>query len=80
MRLRSLCPILLKEDLVLQQYAYTFSSESRHHEISWSYRSALLAKEFGLIGADVFCLQEVQNDHYEIFFRPTMEKGCIFNS
>ncbi|CAG9540497.1 unnamed protein product [Cercopithifilaria johnstoni] len=43
------------------------------YELTWEYRWRLLASEFPMINADIFCLQEVQCDHYDHFFRPYFE-------
>jgi CCR4-NOT transcription complex subunit 6 len=40
--------------------------------LSWPYRRNLLFKEFANIQADIFCLQEVQADHYEKDLLPFM--------
>uniref|UniRef100_A0A158Q6W2 Endo/exonuclease/phosphatase domain-containing protein n=1 Tax=Elaeophora elaphi TaxID=1147741 RepID=A0A158Q6W2_9BILA len=45
----------------------------RAYELTWENRWRLLAREFSMIAADIFCLQEVQYDHYDHFFRPYFE-------
>ena len=56
-------------------YSHLLNSKKRQYEISWPHRSKLLAKEFSLIGADIYCLQEVEHDHYTSFFEPTLSKA-----
>ncbi|KAL3985990.1 Endonuclease/Exonuclease/phosphatase family protein [Acanthocheilonema viteae] len=43
------------------------------YQLTWENRWRLLAREFSMIAADIFCLQEVQYDHYDHFFRPYFE-------
>mmetsp|Transcript_15098 Transcript_15098/g.39221 ORF Transcript_15098/g.39221 Transcript_15098/m.39221 type:complete len:560 (-) Transcript_15098:386-2065(-) len=42
--------------------------------LAWAYRRRNLLRDMQQLGADVFCLQEVQADHYEQFFEPHMDK------
>lgn len=40
----------------------------RGSSMSWDIRSALLAREFAMMGADIYCLQEVQDVHFYDFY------------
>ncbi|KNA22141.1 hypothetical protein SOVF_036660 isoform B [Spinacia oleracea] len=42
--------------------------------LTWEYRRKNLLHELILYDADILCLQEVQSDHFENFFRPELEK------
>ncbi|PKI42909.1 carbon catabolite repressor protein 4 homolog 1-like [Punica granatum] len=42
--------------------------------LSWPYRRQNLLREIVGYCADIVCLQEVQNDHFEEFFAPELEK------
>ncbi|KAG6511285.1 carbon catabolite repressor protein 4 homolog 1-like [Zingiber officinale] len=42
--------------------------------LSWSYRRQNLLQEIIGYHADILCLQEVQNDHFEEFFAPELDK------
>ncbi|KAK1563628.1 hypothetical protein Q3G72_030389 [Acer saccharum] len=42
--------------------------------LSWPYRRQNLLREIVGYRADIVCLQEVQNDHYEEFFAPELDK------
>ncbi|WOL15232.1 carbon catabolite repressor protein [Canna indica] len=42
--------------------------------LSWPYRRQNLLQEIIGYHADILCLQEVQNDHFEEFFGPELEK------
>uniref|UniRef100_A0A7S2X3A0 Carbon catabolite repressor protein n=1 Tax=Chloropicon roscoffensis TaxID=1461544 RepID=A0A7S2X3A0_9CHLO len=42
--------------------------------LKWSYRRMNLVNEIVSYRPDIFCLQEVQSDHYENFFKPEMSK------
>ncbi|XP_039016012.1 carbon catabolite repressor protein 4 homolog 1-like isoform X2 [Hibiscus syriacus] len=42
--------------------------------LSWPYRRQNLLREIVGYRADIVCLQEVQNDHFEEFFAPEMDK------
>ncbi|KAK6940159.1 Endonuclease/exonuclease/phosphatase [Dillenia turbinata] len=42
--------------------------------LSWEYRRRNLLGEITGYGADILCLQEVQSDHFENFFKPELEK------
>ncbi|KHN80150.1 Protein angel -like protein 1 [Toxocara canis] len=53
-------------------YQHLLSSFGREYQLTWEYRSTLLAREFSMIDADVLCLQEVQYDHYKDFYEPTL--------
>ncbi|VDM98431.1 unnamed protein product [Thelazia callipaeda] len=50
-------------------YAHLIKSK-RANELMWENRWELLKREFSMIDADIFCLQEVQFDHYDQFFEP----------
>ncbi|VDO50978.1 unnamed protein product [Onchocerca flexuosa] len=50
----------------------------RAYELTWENRWSLLAREFAMIEADIFCLQEVQYDHYDQFFKPYFEAAGYF--
>lgn len=54
-------------------YEHLLSGRGRGQELSWAYRSTLLARELEMIQADIFCLQEVQHDHYEEFYEPVLK-------
>jgi CCR4-NOT transcription complex subunit 6 len=43
--------------------------------LSWAYRKQALLREILHQRADIVCLQEVQNDHYEEWFMPEMQKA-----
>ncbi|VDK84666.1 unnamed protein product [Onchocerca ochengi] len=49
----------------------------RAYELTWENRWRLLAREFSMIEADIFCLQEVEYDHYDQFFKPYFEAGKL---
>ncbi|KAL5739768.1 hypothetical protein ACOSP7_028661 [Xanthoceras sorbifolium] len=42
--------------------------------LSWPYRRQNLLREIVGYRADIVCLQEVQNDHYDEFFAPELDK------
>ncbi|KAL9266810.1 Carbon catabolite repressor protein 4 homolog 1-like protein [Drosera capensis] len=42
--------------------------------LSWTYRRQNLLREIVGYRADIICLQEVQNDHFEEFFSPELDK------
>lgn len=42
--------------------------------LAWPYRRQNLLKEIISYHADIVCLQEVQNDHFEEFFSPELDK------
>uniref|UniRef100_A0A803ME58 Endonuclease/exonuclease/phosphatase domain-containing protein n=1 Tax=Chenopodium quinoa TaxID=63459 RepID=A0A803ME58_CHEQI len=42
--------------------------------LKWEYRQKNLLHELKQYGADIMCLQEVQSDHFEDFFKPELEK------
>ncbi|XP_051140757.1 carbon catabolite repressor protein 4 homolog 1-like [Andrographis paniculata] len=42
--------------------------------LSWTYRRQNLLREIVAYRADIICLQEVQNDHFEEFFLPELDK------
>jgi hypothetical protein len=42
--------------------------------LDWSYRSSLILQEIVAIGADILCLQEVEMEHFELFFTPELAK------
>ncbi|CAA7054199.1 unnamed protein product [Microthlaspi erraticum] len=42
--------------------------------LSWTYRRQNLLREIVKYHADIVCLQEVQNDHFEEFFSPELDK------
>ncbi|RHN79308.1 putative poly(A)-specific ribonuclease [Medicago truncatula] len=42
--------------------------------LSWPYRRQNLLREIVGYAADIICLQEVQNDHYDEFFAPELDK------
>lgn len=42
--------------------------------LRWDYRKERLLAEFRLANADILCLQEVQNEHFDGFFVPELEK------
>ncbi|GAB2233085.1 hypothetical protein Droror1_Dr00002300 [Drosera rotundifolia] len=42
--------------------------------LSWTYRCQNLLREMVGYRADIICLQEVQNDHFEEFFSPELDK------
>ncbi|VDK53661.1 unnamed protein product [Anisakis simplex] len=46
----------------------------RAYQLEWGYRSMLLAREFGMIAADIFCLQEVEQSHLYSFYVPVFSK------
>ncbi|XP_075232726.1 protein angel isoform X2 [Lycorma delicatula] len=43
--------------------------------LNWAYRSTLLMKELTKIGADIMCLQEVEDRHKLMFFDQFLQKG-----
>jgi len=46
------------------------------YALLWTYRKHNLLREILTLSADIICLQEVQNDHFEEFFLPNLsEKG-----
>ncbi|CAH8269060.1 unnamed protein product [Arabidopsis lyrata] len=42
--------------------------------LAWTYRRQNLLREIVKYRADIVCLQEVQNDHFEEFFSPELDK------
>ena len=48
--------------------------------MSWEVRASLLSREFMMIDADVLCLQEVQNIHYDSFYKPFLQECKFFFS
>ncbi|KAF8085221.1 hypothetical protein N665_0676s0033 [Sinapis alba] len=42
--------------------------------LSWTYRRQNLLREIVKYHADIVCLQEVQNDHFDEFFAPELDK------
>ncbi|KAM3716435.1 Protein angel [Dirofilaria immitis] len=72
-------------NVLCQQTAYKtpelyihLTKPGRAYELTWENRWRLLTREFSMIGADIFCLQEVQYDHYDQFFRPYFEAAGFF--
>ncbi|KAJ3021509.1 Glucose-repressible alcohol dehydrogenase transcriptional effector [Thoreauomyces humboldtii] len=61
--------ILAEKYATAQQYAYTPS-----WALSWDYRKDLLLQDILNYNADIICLQEVQMDHYEDFFREQLSQ------
>uniref|UniRef100_A0A0M3HJQ7 Endo/exonuclease/phosphatase domain-containing protein n=1 Tax=Ascaris lumbricoides TaxID=6252 RepID=A0A0M3HJQ7_ASCLU len=51
----------------------------RSYQLQWEYRSNLLARELLMISADIFCLQEVQEDHFHNFYLPVLARGKFSN-
>ncbi|EJD76680.1 endonuclease/Exonuclease/phosphatase [Loa loa] len=49
------------------------TKSGRAYELTWENRWRLFSREFAMIAADIFCLQEVQYDHFEYFFKPYFE-------
>ncbi|XP_065301233.2 protein angel homolog 2 isoform X1 [Dermacentor albipictus] len=53
-----------------------------HEEVlQWSLRRQNLLAELREANADILCLQELQQDHYELDFKPELEKmgyGCLY--
>uniref|UniRef100_A0A1I8ED37 Endo/exonuclease/phosphatase domain-containing protein n=1 Tax=Wuchereria bancrofti TaxID=6293 RepID=A0A1I8ED37_WUCBA len=62
-------------NVLCQQTAYKTPElkPGRAYELTWENRWRLLTREFSMIAADIFCLQEVQYDHYDYFFKPYFE-------
>jgi len=44
------------------------------YALNWNYRKHNLLQEILTLGADIICLQEVQNDHFEDFFLPALSE------
>uniref|UniRef100_A0A915PRV7 Endonuclease/exonuclease/phosphatase domain-containing protein n=1 Tax=Setaria digitata TaxID=48799 RepID=A0A915PRV7_9BILA len=66
--------ILCQQTTTKTPELYThLAKPGRTYELTWENRWRLLAREFAMIGADIFCLQEVQYDHYDEFFKPYFE-------
>jgi len=63
-----LAQILLEENLFLYENCLT-------NNLKWYRRKDRLIRELLRQNADIFCLQEMQNDHYENFFRPTLKQS-----
>ncbi|KAG8459495.1 hypothetical protein KFE25_012830 [Diacronema lutheri] len=42
--------------------------------LAWTYRRRNLLRDMRLLGADVYCLQEVQADHFEQWFEPQLDQ------
>uniref|UniRef100_A0A914WA32 Endonuclease/exonuclease/phosphatase domain-containing protein n=1 Tax=Plectus sambesii TaxID=2011161 RepID=A0A914WA32_9BILA len=72
--------VLCQTTIADTSYLYTHLSD-KQHLLDWSYRSALLREELPMLDADILCLQEVQNDHYDDFYVPLMSQlgyeGCF---
>lgn len=62
-----LCQQTASETMFLYKH---LTSSSQTNQIDWYHRSTLLAREFKMMEADIFCLQEVQDDHFVTFFEP----------
>ncbi len=43
--------------------------------LAWDYRKNSIMREVLQHAADIVCLQEVQHDHYENFFYPSLKKN-----
>ncbi|CAI9729609.1 Hypothetical predicted protein [Octopus vulgaris] len=63
--------ILAQDLLEYHKYLYTYCKSKI---LSWEYRRWCLLKEIDTLSPDIMCLQEVQQDHYETFFKPEFEK------
>ncbi|VDN58644.1 unnamed protein product [Dracunculus medinensis] len=62
--------VLCQDTANRHMYMYTHLSKNNNEgKMQWSYRSPMLAHEFCTIDADIVCLQEVQNDHYDNFYK-----------
>jgi len=48
--------------------------KGEQQQISWEQRWKLLVDEITALNADVFCLQEVQHDHYVEYFEPLLHQ------
>jgi len=44
------------------------------YALNWTYRKHNLLREILTLRADIICLQEVQNDHFEDFFLPSLSE------
>jgi len=44
------------------------------YALNWTYRKHNLLREIFDLGADIICLQEVQNDHFDDFFFPALQE------
>merc|ERR1712045_362435 len=44
------------------------------YALNWNYRKHNLLREILTYRADIICLQEVQNNHFEDFFHPHLSK------
>ncbi|VDO25954.1 unnamed protein product [Brugia timori] len=71
-------------NVLCQQTAYKtpelyihLAKPGRAYELTWENRWRLLTREFSMIAADIFCLQEVQYDHYDYFFKPYFEAAGL---
>ncbi|XP_053568446.1 protein angel homolog 2 [Bombina bombina] len=62
---------ILSQDL-LEDNFYLYS-HCRRPLLFWSYRLPNILKELKEMGADILCLQEVQEDHYRTQIKPSLE-------
>ncbi|CAO2825194.1 unnamed protein product [Amaranthus hypochondriacus] len=66
---------ILTYNILSDIYAYANKYPScPQWALRWEYRRKNLLDEIMLYDADILCLQEVQSDHFENFFKPELEK------
>jgi CCR4-NOT transcription complex subunit 6 len=69
-----LCTFNVLCETTKNKCAYLYG-ESTQQKINWDDRKQLLTNEITTLNADVFCLQEVQEDHYIDFYEPLFHRG-----
>ncbi|GAB6021838.1 Protein angel 2 [Chamberlinius hualienensis] len=58
---------------LLEENSYLYG-DCQDFSLQWDYRKVRLVKEIQHLAADIICLQEVQQDHYDEFFVPELHK------
>lgn len=59
--------------VLLEEHPYLYR-ESDPEDLSWEKRAQRILREVKDCQADVLCLQEVQSDHFDTFYFPSLKK------